>query len=156
MNPDFRMYQGGAYIAHSAKGSTWKNHKYLKKIGDRYVYAKEQIEGAVKDVGKKIDNTTLWTNERTATVSGSKGSTTTKSDTKVKDVRKAAGKAISKTKKNAAKSTEKAAKKGFAAISKALSNAKKSWNSRDERRLEKITQKRRKELIEYRRKTNRR
>lgn len=27
-------------IMHSAKGTTWKNHKYLKKIGNAYVYAK--------------------------------------------------------------------------------------------------------------------
>jgi hypothetical protein len=27
-------------IYHSAKGSTWKKHKYLKKIGNAYVYAK--------------------------------------------------------------------------------------------------------------------
>lgn len=27
------------YLVHSAKGSEWKKHKYLKKIGDRYYYA---------------------------------------------------------------------------------------------------------------------
>lgn len=27
-------------LMHSAKGSTWKNHKYLKKIGNAYIYAK--------------------------------------------------------------------------------------------------------------------
>ena len=27
-------------IMHSAKGSTWKKHKYLKKIGNTYIYAK--------------------------------------------------------------------------------------------------------------------
>ena len=24
---------------HSAKGSSWKNHKYIKKVGDKYIYA---------------------------------------------------------------------------------------------------------------------
>lgn len=27
-------------LMHSAKGTTWKNHKYLKKIGNAYIYAK--------------------------------------------------------------------------------------------------------------------
>lgn len=27
-------------IAHSAKGSTWAKHKYIKKVGNRYIYAK--------------------------------------------------------------------------------------------------------------------
>lgn len=27
------------HLKHSAKGSSWKNHKYIKKVGDKYVYA---------------------------------------------------------------------------------------------------------------------
>lgn len=27
------------YLKHSAKGSSWKNHKYIKKVGDKYIYA---------------------------------------------------------------------------------------------------------------------
>lgn len=27
------------YLKHSAKGSSWKKHKYIKKVGDKYVYA---------------------------------------------------------------------------------------------------------------------
>lgn len=139
MNPDFRHFQGTTYIAHSAKGSTWKKHKYLKKIGDRYVYAKEQVGKAVSDIGKKIDNTTLWENKRTASVEGVSGSTTTTTKTKVKDVRREIGKSTSNT-----------AKKGMDAISKILNNAKKSWNTMDNRRLEKKTQQRKDELIRYR------
>lgn len=26
------------YIIHSAKGTTWSNHKYVKKVGDKYIY----------------------------------------------------------------------------------------------------------------------
>lgn len=33
-------------IVHSAKGSTWKNHKYIKKIQGRYYYAKDKIAEA--------------------------------------------------------------------------------------------------------------
>lgn len=29
-------------LKHSAKGSTWKDHKYIKKVGDKYVYADTQ------------------------------------------------------------------------------------------------------------------
>lgn len=39
--PDFRDFQGKGLqmLAHSAKGTTWKDHKYIKKEGDRYIYA---------------------------------------------------------------------------------------------------------------------
>ena len=33
---------GDEYLAHSAKGSTWKDHKYIKKEGDHYYYADEK------------------------------------------------------------------------------------------------------------------
>lgn len=33
-------------LMHSAKGSTWKDHKYLKKIGDKYVYATTKTKAA--------------------------------------------------------------------------------------------------------------
>lgn len=26
-------------LKHSAKGSSWKDHKYIKKVGDKYIYA---------------------------------------------------------------------------------------------------------------------
>lgn len=37
-------------ISHSAKGSVWKNHKYVKKVLDRYYYP------AGYDKGRTIDN----------------------------------------------------------------------------------------------------
>ena len=33
------------YISHSAKGSTWKNHKYIKKVGHRYYYSDDLKRG---------------------------------------------------------------------------------------------------------------
>lgn len=33
------------YILHSAKGSTWKKHKYIKIENGRYVYPKKETEG---------------------------------------------------------------------------------------------------------------
>lgn len=33
-------------IVHSAKGSTWKNHKYIKKINGVYYYAKDKVKEA--------------------------------------------------------------------------------------------------------------
>lgn len=33
---------GDEYLAHSAKGSTWNNHKYIKKENGRYYYADEK------------------------------------------------------------------------------------------------------------------
>lgn len=36
------------YISHSAKGHTWENHKYVKKIGNRYYYKDDLARGAKK------------------------------------------------------------------------------------------------------------
>ena len=55
MRPDFRDFQGKGLqmLAHSAKGTTWKNHKYIKKEGDRYIYeATSKMTSAAKNVGK--------------------------------------------------------------------------------------------------------
>lgn len=30
------------YLIHSAKGSTWKKHKYIRKEGDRYIYTEKE------------------------------------------------------------------------------------------------------------------
>lgn len=35
-------------LMHSAKGSTWKKHKYLKKIGNTYIYAKASKKASKK------------------------------------------------------------------------------------------------------------
>lgn len=40
-------------IMHSAKGSTWKQHKYLKKVGARYIYAGKVM---VKSLEKGVEN----------------------------------------------------------------------------------------------------
>ena len=32
-----------SHLEHSAKGTTWKNHKYVKKEGDRYFYNDKQL-----------------------------------------------------------------------------------------------------------------
>lgn len=36
-------------IQHSAKGSTWKEHKYIKKIGDKYFY--KESSGKAGSIG---------------------------------------------------------------------------------------------------------
>lgn len=42
IRPDFRDYQGcGLELIHSAKGTTWANHKYIRKEGKRYIYKEE-------------------------------------------------------------------------------------------------------------------
>lgn len=38
------------YLIHSAKGSTWKKHKYIRKEGDRYIYTEKE---SLKDKQKK-------------------------------------------------------------------------------------------------------
>ena len=36
------------YISHSAKGTTWSDHKYVKKVGNRYYYKDDLARGAKK------------------------------------------------------------------------------------------------------------
>jgi hypothetical protein len=42
---------------HSAKGTTWKNHKYIKKIEDRYYYTKESLSNALNKAGSAVKET---------------------------------------------------------------------------------------------------
>lgn len=49
IRPNFRDFSGGStLIIHSAKGSTWKDHKYIKKIDGTYYYPKDYKGGDVK------------------------------------------------------------------------------------------------------------
>lgn len=35
---DYRDYTGGVFLSHSAKGSTWDKHKYVKVVDGKYYY----------------------------------------------------------------------------------------------------------------------
>lgn len=49
IRPNFRDFSGGStLIIHSAKGSTWKDHKYIKKIDGTYYYPKDYKGGGRK------------------------------------------------------------------------------------------------------------
>lgn len=65
---------GGEYLEHSPKGTTWKDHKYIKKENGRYVYPSTQ--GAVgKTVGEQISKNvedTIADTHRKMIQSGSK------------------------------------------------------------------------------------
>lgn len=39
--PDYRMFSGGIILTHSAKGTTWKDHLYVKKVGSKYYYPED-------------------------------------------------------------------------------------------------------------------
>lgn len=41
------------YLEHSAKGTTWKNHKYIKKVGSRYVYPAKKAIGVKASQAKQ-------------------------------------------------------------------------------------------------------
>lgn len=43
-------------LMHSPKGTTWKNHKYIKIVDGRYIYDKDAHEQDIKDAGKEIYN----------------------------------------------------------------------------------------------------
>lgn len=55
VRPDFREYKGRGEeeLMHSAKGTTWKNHKYIKKVGNRYIYPNTKKVGAKIGVAAK-------------------------------------------------------------------------------------------------------
>lgn len=61
IRPDFRDYKGRGVeeLMHSAKGTTWKNHKYLKKVDGRYIYPKERFNTNLskRAARKRIRNT---------------------------------------------------------------------------------------------------
>ena len=60
------------YLIHSAKGTSWKNHKYIKKVGNKYYYKDEKgelVEGDPSDNGDSIE-----TKESTTSSSKSKKS----------------------------------------------------------------------------------
>lgn len=44
----------GNFLIHSAKGTSWGKHKYIRKIGDRYIYketlSKDDLKGLTDDV----------------------------------------------------------------------------------------------------------
>ena len=66
------------YIIHSAKGTTWKNHKYIKKVGNKYYYKNEKgelVEGDPSDNGDFIE-----TKESTTSSSKSKKKKSTETD----------------------------------------------------------------------------
>ena len=57
------------YIIHSAKGTTWRNHKYIKKVGNKYYYKNEKGELVE---GDPSDNGDILTETKESTTSSSK------------------------------------------------------------------------------------
>lgn len=64
------------YIIHSAKGTTWKNHKYIKKVGNKYYYKNEKGELVE---GDPSDNGDILTETKESTTSSSKSKKSKKS-----------------------------------------------------------------------------
>lgn len=81
-------------LMHSAKGSTWKNHKYIKKIGDKYIYAttkSKAANAAGSSFNEKTESDGVWTHYEPETGkayktvrSSSKGAQATKAAVKKK------------------------------------------------------------------------
>lgn len=49
MRPDYRRFYGSAVLSHSAEGSTWKNHKYIKRVDGTYYYPEGYKNGRTID-----------------------------------------------------------------------------------------------------------
>jgi hypothetical protein len=58
MRPDFRNYRGVGLVAlvHSAKGSTWEEHKYIKRLDGTYYYPDSYKGGRHLDSGDTNDS----------------------------------------------------------------------------------------------------
>ena len=64
------------YLVHSAKGTSWKNHKYIKKVGNKYYYKDEKGELVE---GDPSDNGDILTETKESTTSSSKSKKSKKS-----------------------------------------------------------------------------
>lgn len=53
MLPDYRDYRRSPVLMHSAKGSTWKKHKYIKIMNGLYFYPDDYIGGRHLNSDKK-------------------------------------------------------------------------------------------------------
>lgn len=47
------MIEEPLYLIHSSKGKTWKSHKYLQKINNRYFYTQAALNAYLKKKGSK-------------------------------------------------------------------------------------------------------
>lgn len=62
MNVDFRNFIGSTILVHSAKGSEWKEHKYIKKINGEYYYPDNYEGGRHLDDGSSSEEKRISTN----------------------------------------------------------------------------------------------
>lgn len=65
------------YLIHSAKGTSWKNHKYIKKVGNKYYYKDEKGELVE---GDPSDNGDILTETKESTTSSSKSKKSTETE----------------------------------------------------------------------------
>ena len=72
-----RFGMTGNFLVHSAKGTTWKNHKYIKKVGNKYYYKDEKGELVE---GDPSDNGDILTETKESTTSSSKSKKSTETD----------------------------------------------------------------------------
>lgn len=73
------MYEHDNLIYHAATGRSWKSHKYIKKIGNKYIY-KEDLEKAKRTLAKKGKSIAKTTNKKV------KKALNTVKDTKIKRI----------------------------------------------------------------------
>ena len=71
-----RFGMTGNFLVHSAKGTSWKNHKYIKKVGNKYYYKDEKGELVE---GDPSDNGDILTETKESTTSSSKSKKSKKS-----------------------------------------------------------------------------
>ena len=71
------MYEHDNLIYHAATGRSWKSHKYIKKIGNKYIYKDdlENVKKKLKQGGKKVSD---W----------NKSGKTSKYDKNISDIKK--------------------------------------------------------------------
>lgn len=83
MIPDFRQFRGTqTVLVHSAKGSEWEKHKYVKKLGSAYYYPVGYDKGRTIDELEKSKKTGSDASEKEEKKKISDSSTEGTTDTK--------------------------------------------------------------------------
>ena len=102
------MYEHDNLIYHAATGSSWNSHKYIKKIGNKYIY-KEDLEKAKKKLKQGEKKVSDW----------NKSGKTSKYDKNISDIKKNHKKVV-KARKDSAKKEAMYVSASYCAGSKSL------------------------------------
>lgn len=117
------------YLVHSKKGTTWTKHKYIKKVGNKYIYAEDKISNT--DLNKAVNDTLSGKNGTGSTMKKNLGSNYgIVAKTISSKFKKPSGKSGSKSGSSKEKTAKESAGKSSSAAKEKSSQAKSSAASK--------------------------